>query len=391
MSEVRDPQVEREKEKEKLDKLNNLLYLKKQGFISDKHYNEIYDRIKVNYSALDRSIEKRCNWLYDFEFNKEVSQDFFSNEKSYQILNKIITIFCTSGYVATNILQNIYNYNISPNNKICYLAEGTKYVELKNIQNVGSFIVAFQINRYIEPPNDQLIKEAQQQKFINQFLIENSSCLIYIKQDEEEENDSCFKQFCLDYNVNENQPNLIKIQVKLEDNPNANNFEIINNQQKNNNELIVYQNGKEKNPSVFLTILNKIKENQTKSNVKNDLSDLFIQFYQNNQELLKEDIFKCDHEELFNEKVQYNLIKQEPNKYIFVIEVYGEVIEKPKKEDHLSFFKYKDSFYIHLSFETKEEKSTDVYKKLEESKYNTIKVEEIKIKDEIITITLELS
>lgn len=399
MNEQNEPQMESTENSEITNKLQNLTYLKDQKFISDKHYLELYQRIEENYTHLDRSIEKRCNWLYDYEFNKEINSDFFNNEKkSYTILNKIITIFCTSSYVATNILQNLYNYNISIDNKICYLTEGTKYLELKNIENIGSFFVAFPINRYIEPENEKNIKEVQQQKFINQFLIENSSSLIYIKQDEEEENDSCFKQFCFEYNVNENQTNLIKIQTKIGDNPNnpnpisnvnPNDFEINNNSQNNNNKLIVYQNGREKNPHVFVHILNKIKEKPTNLIKGFDFSSQFLEYYNTNQELLKDDILKCEHEELFNDKIQYNLIKQEHNKYIFIIELCGEIKEK-QKEDYLSFFKYKDCFYIHLSFEINDEKPTDIYKKLKEPEYQNITVEDMKIEQGFITITLKL-
>ena len=70
--------------------------------------------------------------------------------------------FCYQYYY---LLQNLYNYNISIDNKICYLTEGTKYLELKNIENINLLrfnvnwetylnnckqIYLFMVNKYLE-------------------------------------------------------------------------------------------------------------------------------------------------------------------------------------------------------------------------------------------------
>lgn len=282
--------------------------------------NDDYEEFKKKYKKGDISEDDltcKFSWRYDETFQKStINQEFFDIIKENL---PFVTVFGADYSGREYLIQGLFNEG--NNRKSFYLKEIEKNLGMKILtinKKKCMFFRAYPLDPiYFEDlKKEENLKKNQNKKFINNFLAKFSNVIIYIDNNEGNDNEDDFSKFIKNYSLDVSKQHIIYIKNifsrRNDNNRNSNNISNMNNCSTYN----IYFNDSNKH-EIFRRILNEVSKYLRTQNFKELFKEYYNNYYLQYQE--NDYIFKCDYAELLNQKINYNLV-QAQQQLIFIIE-----------------------------------------------------------------------
>lgn len=286
--------------------------------ISDEEY-QYFKKNYVKNEIHEDDLVENFTWRYDEIFQKSnITEQFFSQMNDENV--PFVTVFGTEYSGREFFIQRLFN--ATQKSKKFYYKEMENNLGMKILTN--NKIKFFVFRAYPLDPiyfeNDVYLKKTRNKKFINNFLAKHSNIIIYIDNNESNDDKNDFSKFINNFSLNPSSQKIIYIK---------NIFSKRNESEKNKNDI-----GKQNNCSTYKIYFNEIAHNlDFFEKILNEMSNylqksitlnfktLFKQYFDKHyQTYIKNDyIFKCDYAEYLNQNINFNLI-QTNHQLIFIIE-----------------------------------------------------------------------
>ena len=283
---------------------------------------EEYKYFKKNYvknQIHEEDLVDNFTWRYDEIFQKSNITDQFFFQMNDENL-PFVTVFGTEYSGREFFIQRLFN--ATHKSKNFYFKEMENNLGMKILTNNNNKFAVFRAYPldpiYFE--NDEYLKKTRNKKFINTFLAKHSNIIIYIDNNESNDDKNDFSKFINNFSLNPSRQKIIYIK---------NIFSKRNESEKNKNEIgkqnncstyKIYYNEITHNSDIFEKILNEMSH-YLKKPIASNFKTLFQQYFNNYyQTYIDNDyILKCDFAEYLNQNINFNLI-QTNNQLIFIIE-----------------------------------------------------------------------
>ena len=307
-------------------KLRELEWLYEKGYFTD----ELYNNAKRYYK--DENIDKLQNksfenWVYDEYCQKTIIDKHFFDGMTLKDSNKIIAIFGELYSGREYAIKHLYNAGRILDRKMSYIKESLRGILCKKLSEftktkktinetvIGMMVRCFPLNEYYAD-EAQKCDKLKKERFINQFIADNANVIIYINNDEDDEQDENLQKFKEKYNIdNKKEIIVIKNGFKKE------NIQSIQNEEQHNKFRIYYEN-EDENIETFKRIFLKIKS--IKAGTTQDIMVRYHDYFTINHSFLNDDWIKCEYPELLNSNLTYS-VKQENNDIIVTLECFEEI------------------------------------------------------------------
>ena len=281
-----------------------------------KYFKYNYDKNKIH----EEDLVEIFTWRYDEIFQKSnITEQFFSEMNDENL--PFVTVFGTEYSGREYFIQRLFN--ATQKSKTFYFKELENDLGMKILTNNNKKFAVFRAYPldpiYFE--NDEYLKKTRNKKFINNFLAKHSNIIIYIDNNESNDDKNDFSTFINNFSLNPSSQKIIYIKniFSKRDESGRNKNEI--GKQNNCSTYKIYYNEITHNSDFFEKILNEMSHYLKKKSITSNFKALFKQYFDKYYQTYIENdyILKCDYAEYLNQNINFNLI-QTNHQLIFIIE-----------------------------------------------------------------------